>query len=191
MSESWRTDRPPVLVVSDDPDAGELLGRLLERDGWPIELAISGAAGLTSLCDAQSRYAIVVVELEASSAMQLLASIRDTPGVDDTRVIVCAGPRGDRGSAWIAGTDGYLVHPFDASHFLAEVAAVAARPEAERDARIEELVLRYLDGRSDLFEYRIRRGKVRDGHGDLLARYRAAADAWRDLPRDGKRGAVL
>ena len=41
--------------------------------------------------------------------------------------------------------------------------------ERARDDRIAHLVNRYLDGRRDLFEYRIRRGRVRDGHGDLLA----------------------
>jgi DNA-binding response OmpR family regulator len=132
VSESWRTDRPPVLVVSDDPDAGELLSRLLERDGWPVGLAISGAGGLTALCDADGWYAVVVVELDAAPAMQLLASIRDTPAVAGTRVILCAGPYANRGGAWIAGTDGYLVHPFGAAHFLAEVAAVVARPDSER-----------------------------------------------------------
>ena len=133
VSESWRTDRPAVLVVCDDPDAGELLSRLLERDGWPVGLAISGAGGLTALCDADGRYGVVIVELHVPAAMQLLASIRDTPGVAGTRVVICAGPDGNRGGAWLAGTDGYLVHPFDAGHFLAEVAAVVARPDAERD----------------------------------------------------------
>ncbi|HEY6531563.1 MAG TPA: hypothetical protein VIY72_04630 [Acidimicrobiales bacterium] len=109
-----------------------MLSRLLERDGWPVGLAISGAGGLTALCDAEGRYAVVIVELDASSAMQLLASIRDTPPVAGTRVILCAGPYGKRGGAWLAGTDGYLVHPFDVAHFLAEVAAVVARPDSER-----------------------------------------------------------
>jgi DNA-binding response OmpR family regulator len=45
---------------------------------------------------------------------------------------MCAGPEANRANAWLAGTDGYLVHPFEASHFLAEVEDVVARPDAER-----------------------------------------------------------
>ncbi len=30
-------------------------------------------------------------------------------------------------------------------------------------------MLRFIDGRADLFEHRIRRGRIRDGHGDLQA----------------------
>jgi aminoglycoside phosphotransferase family enzyme/predicted kinase len=41
--------------------------------------------------------------------------------------------------------------------------------DPERDDRIAELVRRYLAGRDELFEHRIRRGRVRDGHGDLQA----------------------
>ncbi|MBX3286047.1 MAG: gluconate kinase, partial [Actinobacteria bacterium] len=40
---------------------------------------------------------------------------------------------------------------------------------ARRLARIEELALRYLDGRTPLFEQRIAEGRIRDGHGDLQA----------------------
>jgi aminoglycoside phosphotransferase family enzyme/predicted kinase len=41
--------------------------------------------------------------------------------------------------------------------------------DRERDERTARLVTRYLDGRDDLFTHRIRRGRIRDGHGDLLA----------------------
>lgn len=41
--------------------------------------------------------------------------------------------------------------------------------DRDRDDRIEELVERYLAGREPLFDHRIRRGRIRDGHGDLLA----------------------
>lgn len=39
----------------------------------------------------------------------------------------------------------------------------------EIQARIEHLALRFIDGRGPLFERRITRGHVRDGHGDLQA----------------------
>jgi aminoglycoside phosphotransferase family enzyme/predicted kinase len=39
----------------------------------------------------------------------------------------------------------------------------------ETEARVRVLAERYLDGRSRLFEQRIAEGRIRDGHGDLLA----------------------
>ena len=41
--------------------------------------------------------------------------------------------------------------------------------DADLERRIERRALRYLDGRAPLFERRIAEGRVRDGHGDLLA----------------------
>jgi aminoglycoside phosphotransferase family enzyme/predicted kinase len=63
---------------------------------------------------------------------------------------------------WIAGFE-------QLRDVRAERGVVASDAERARDARIEELVDRYLAGRGPLFEHRIRRGRVRDGHGDLLA----------------------
>jgi aminoglycoside phosphotransferase family enzyme/predicted kinase len=59
------------------------------------------------------------------------------------------------------------------ARWLAGFEQLADAPESlrdpARDDRIEHLVLRYLDGRTQLFEQRIRKGRIRDGHGDLLA----------------------
>lgn len=59
---------------------------------------------------------------------------------------------------WVAG--------FEQLGDLAAEGLVAAHPA---EARIEELVGRYLAGRRPLFEHRIARGRIRDGHGDLQA----------------------
>lgn len=41
--------------------------------------------------------------------------------------------------------------------------------DAETVADVDALAMRYLAGRQDLFDLRVRDGRVRDGHGDLLA----------------------
>lgn len=66
-----------------------------------------------------------------------------------------AGPAAVR-ARWLAGFDQIEDAPLDLR-------------DPDRDARIEELVVRYLDGRCELFDHRIRKGRIRDGHGDLLA----------------------
>lgn len=54
---------------------------------------------------------------------------------------------------------------FDQLHALP-----AVDPDLTRELqRIEELALRYLDGRGPLLEQRIADGRIRDGHGDLQA----------------------
>jgi aminoglycoside phosphotransferase family enzyme/predicted kinase len=53
---------------------------------------------------------------------------------------------------------------------FAQVAAYVGRIlDPGTEARTEELVRRYLSGREPLLRWRVQRGQMRDGHGDLLA----------------------
>lgn len=83
-----------------------------------------------------------------------LAALHDArpPDSEHDRLATPAAVR----ARWVAGFDQ-----------LRGLGAVGLDPD--RDAHIEHLVGRYLDGRADLFEHRVRRGRIRDGHGDLLA----------------------
>lgn len=65
----------------------------------------------------------------------------------------------------VATRDSVRSHWTDGFDQLAPHRGDLVEPEVER--RIEELALRYLEGRSALFEERIADGSVRDGHGDL------------------------
>ncbi len=122
-------------MVADDQDAGELLARLLDRAGWTTDLAFSAASGLNELGGASPPYVAVVLDMASTAAsIDVLRSIRENPAIAGTRVVICAKEDGSsRGAAWITGVDGYLVHPFHADEYVAEVAAVVARPDDERD----------------------------------------------------------
>lgn len=84
----------------------------------------------------------------------LVATLHDTRPPDSVHDRL-ASPAAVR-ARWMAG--------FDQLRGLADIGL-----DLDRDARIEHLVTRYLEGRRDLFEHRIRRGRIRDGHGDLMA----------------------
>jgi DNA-binding response OmpR family regulator len=132
VPEPWTTERPKVLVIADDQDAGELLARLLDRAGWTADLAFSAASGLSELVDAH--YAAIVLDLSATAdSIDVLRSIREDPATAGLRVAMCARSNSERGEAWITGTDAYLVHPFEADAYVEEVSAVIARPDPERD----------------------------------------------------------
>ena len=70
--------------------------------------------------------------------------------------IAAAGRRDAVAAVWEAG-------------FAAMAASIGPVLEDDAARRVEELVRRYLDGRSRLFDDRIALGAVRDGHGDLQA----------------------
>jgi DNA-binding response OmpR family regulator len=132
VPEPRTTERSKVLVIADDQDAGELLARLLDRAGWTTDLAYSAASGLSELEDAHYD-AIVVALASTAHSIDVLRSVRDTPATAALPVAVCGHSRSEQGEAWITGADAYLVHPFEADELVAEVAAVIARPDGERD----------------------------------------------------------
>jgi len=51
----------PVLIVDDDPETREMLRRVLERDGWTIEEANDGRAGLDHV--AARRPTLILLDL--------------------------------------------------------------------------------------------------------------------------------
>lgn len=134
MPEPWTTERPKVLVIADDQDAGELLTRLLDRAGWTTDLAFSASSGLSELEGGMPPYSALVIDLRSTAhSIDVLRSIRENPATAGLRVVICAQSTAEQGEAWITGTDAYLVHPFDADGYVEEVAAVVARPDDERE----------------------------------------------------------
>ena len=150
MPEPWTTERPKVLVVTDDQGAGELLARLLDRAGWTGDLAFSASSGLSELEGGVPPYSAVVVDMTTSTqSIDLLRSVRGTPATAGLRVVVCTRSRSDLGEAWITGADGCVVHPFEADDFVAEVTAAVARPDGERDAHRRQQISRLIPDAPD------------------------------------------
>jgi DNA-binding response OmpR family regulator len=141
VPEPWTTERPKILVIADDQDAGELLARLIDRAGWTTDLAYSPASGLGELEDAAPPFSAVVLDLTSTAqSIDVLRAIRDEPATAVARVVICARSTSEGGEAWITGADGYLVHPFEGDALVAEVADVVARADEEREAHRQHQV---------------------------------------------------
>ncbi len=141
MPEPWTTERPKILVIADDQDAGELLARLIDRAGWTTDLAYSPASGLGELEDAAPPFSAVVLDLTSTAqSIDVLRAVRDEPATAAARVVICARSTAEGGEAWITGADGYLVHPFEGDALVTEVADVVARPDEEREAHRQHQV---------------------------------------------------
>lgn len=136
------------------PDAYLGVEDLIGVDGEPIDHLVA----MRRMPDDRRLSRCVERGDDVSDALRqiahLVAALHDATGPDarHDQLATLSAVR----ARWVAG--------FDA---LREVSAPA--PYAERNERIEHLVHRYLDGRSELLGNRIRRGWIRDGHGDLQA----------------------
>jgi CheY-like chemotaxis protein len=78
----------PILVVEDDTASSELVRRLLERDGWTVDVAANGEAALQQI--RQRRPALVVLDLmmPVMDGFTFSDQLRAEPGCEDIPVVV-------------------------------------------------------------------------------------------------------
>lgn len=124
-----------VLVVNDDPDACEMLVRMIEAKGFR-------AIGATSPDDATGGLLpnlprCIVLDLEAGGigtnlkVLDLIRSHNDKR-VSSARVVLCAATAKNRSFSFQSGADSVVVRPFHIDDLVAQISDVLDRPDDER-----------------------------------------------------------
>jgi CheY-like chemotaxis protein len=122
-----------ILVVEDNPDAGETLRDLLEMLGHEVEVVEDGAAGLEALGRWASDVVLCDIGLPGISGYDLARLMRAHPELRATPLVAVTGfgqPE-DRIRSAAAGFDAHLVKPVD----LAQLQEVLGRAEASAARR--------------------------------------------------------
>jgi len=144
-TDDARHKRPVrVLVVDDDPDACELIARIVERHDMEAVRAFNHGEAMTNLLGAINAFRAVIIDFShggPSASVALLEDIRSSDAVTDLAVIILTRLDQNRVFAWQAGVDAFLVRPIHADELLAELdAALERTPDqraAHRDAALE------------------------------------------------------
>jgi len=149
-----------LLVVDDDPDVRDSLGRALRCAGYAVTTAVHGADALDSL--ARRPVDLVVLDVLMPIVDGFDACRRLRARGDATPVLVLTARDGidDRVLGLEAGADDYLVKPFALRELLARVRALLRRSQSRRD------VLGYADLTLDATARRV----TRDGQVIPLTR---------------------
>jgi two-component system, OmpR family, response regulator len=140
-TEGRRSGPTRVLVVDDDPDACELIARIIERHGMEAVRVHGHDQAMTELLGAINAFRAIVVDFShggPAAGVALLEDVRSSDAVNDVPVIILTRLDQNRVFAWQAGADGYLVRPLHASELVAELDAVLARTPEERKAHRQE-----------------------------------------------------
>ncbi len=101
---------PSILVVDDDPSARELLTRHLEREGFAVTTASSGAEALEHIKAYKPLAVLLDVMMPGLDGWHVLKAIRDNPDTKDIPVIMQT-VLDDRNFAYALGATGYLKKP--------------------------------------------------------------------------------
>ncbi|MCP3975478.1 MAG: response regulator transcription factor [bacterium] len=141
------TDASPsrVLVVDDEPMVLEVVTAYLERDGFQVATATSGAEALAAIAEARPDLVVLDVMLPEIDGFDVLGRIRRT---SDTPVILLTArtEEPDRVLGLELGADDYVVKPFSPRELAARVRSVLRRSQPRRAEATAEFGELKIDG---------------------------------------------
>src|SRR5437016_1546388 len=141
-----------VLVVDDDPKITQLLRRTLSIEGYKVQTAETGVAGLEAAHSHEPDLVILDILMPGMDGLEVCRRLR---AAGDTPILLLTAKDEvqDRVRGLDSGADDYVVKPFALEELLARVRALLRRREP--GAREP---LRYADLSLDIEERRVRRG---------------------------------
>ena len=125
-----------ILVVDDDLDILQLVSIHLKREGYKVEQANSAADALSLLEHIDVDLAIVDVMMPNMNGFELTKIL--TKDLEIPVILLTAkGLLGDKEKGFLAGSEDYIVKPFEPKELLFRVAVVLRRYERSMDAQME------------------------------------------------------
>jgi two-component system response regulator CpxR len=120
-----------LLVVDDDAELYRLLSRFLTREGFTIDCAPNGAAGIERALNENFSLIMLDVMMPDTDGFNVLRRIREhsrTPVL----MLTARGDTNDRILGLEMGADDYLPKPFDPVELVARIRAILRRTGAQR-----------------------------------------------------------
>lgn len=128
-----------ILVVEDDADAAQVVSAYLTREGYAVEVAHDGAAGLQAALTAPPALVVLDWMLPGVAGPEFLTALRHaqrTPVI----MLTARSEESDRIVGLELGADDYVVKPFSPRELVARVRAVLRRSQAREVAEADEAV---------------------------------------------------
>ena len=129
-----------LLVVDDDTEIRDALGRAFRLDGYKVRTASGGAAALEAVA-AEAPDAIVLdLMMPDVDGVQVCRRLRENGDHTPVLLLTARDAVNDRVTGLDAGADDYLVKPFALAELLARVRALLRRAEYVPEADPDRLV---------------------------------------------------
>ena len=123
-----------ILVVDDEPTARNGLAKLLEQEGYQVDLAGDGVEALASVAENPPALIISDLKMPNMDGMELLKQLRER-GVETPTVVATAfGEVSTAVAAMRAGAEDYLTKPIEFDALLLVVERTLAREELKSEA---------------------------------------------------------
>ncbi|MES1185048.1 MAG: sigma-54 dependent transcriptional regulator [Myxococcales bacterium] len=123
-----------ILVVDDEATARNGLAKLLEQEGYQVDLAADGVEALASVSDNAPGLIISDLKMPNMDGMELLKQLREREIEIPTIVATAFGEVSTAVAAMRAGAEDYLTKPIDFDALLLVVERTLARQEIKSEA---------------------------------------------------------
>ena len=127
MTQTSSAPAPTVLLVEDDRQLAKMLAALLVEEGYRVEVAGGGQAGLHLGLTRQ--YGVLIIDrgLPVLEGLELLRKLRSNGIRTPALVLTARGSLTDRVDGLDAGAEDYLVKPFEVPELLARIRSLLRR----------------------------------------------------------------
>ena len=122
--------KPVVLVVEDDEQMVALMRHELEKDGWSVASAASGAEAKRMIGTLAAPSLVTLdIALPDLSGVELILQIKDTAGWERVPIVMVTATPKSKDVNWAikSGAQDYIVKPFKPDELRACVRRHAAR----------------------------------------------------------------
>lgn len=130
-----------VLVADDEPALRKLLKTNMELEGYETIEASNGAEVLECVERDNPDIILLDIMMPVMDGWEVMTALASNPEYEQKVILVSAKASDDAQlQGWELGADEYITKPFDLDALLARVREVAARTEAESEARRAEAI---------------------------------------------------
>ena len=118
-----------ILVIDDDSDIRDILGLVLGAEGYEVETAVDGVAGLDRL-RAGPRPSLILLDMMMPrlDGEGFLEAMRRDPSTAGIPVVILTGHPAARKKAAELGAAGYLVKPVELLELLSTILEAEGPP---------------------------------------------------------------
>jgi CheY-like chemotaxis protein len=113
-----------ILVVDDERPIVRLLQVNLERAGYQVRMAFSGAEALAQVCAEPPDLIVLDADMPLMDGYEVLNTLRAQPETREIPVLMLSekAQEADLFKGWAAGAEGYLTKPFNPVELLRLIA---------------------------------------------------------------------
>lgn len=123
-----------ILLVDDETELTEPLGRVLSREGYEVDVADNGNKGMGLALTKEYDLLILDWMLPEKSGIEMCRELRSQGKTTPVLFLTAKDTVDDRVMGLDAGADDYLMKPFELRELLARVRALLRRAPSVREA---------------------------------------------------------